>query len=72
MKFEELLGKTISYIKKRKALGYDDFGFLDIGFTDNTNVTIHGTYAGFSGKSHDEYAEQIKLEKFGFDYEVEE
>jgi len=69
MNFNDLIGKTISHIDRRKAKHYDDEGFLDLEFTDGTKCTIHGTYGGFTGDSYDEYIEIIELVTYGYDHE---
>lgn len=71
MKFKDLEGKTIKKIKNRKHSKYDDFGYLDVEFTDGAKVCIVGGYGGYTGNSFDEYITRIKLEEFGFEDKIQ-
>lgn len=55
MEYENLIGKTIVAVKQKKLIGYDDDGFLEMQFSDDTKVTIVACYGGYTGESEDEY-----------------
>jgi hypothetical protein len=57
--FDELIGKTITAATVKKYEKYDDWGFLELQFTDGSNVIIEAGYGGYTGKSIDEYQTQI-------------
>ena len=40
IEFNTLVGKTIKSVVQKKSIGYDDKGFLEITFTDDTTVVI--------------------------------
>ena len=46
MKFEDLIGKTIVSVKKKKLIGSDDEGFLEMQFSDGTKAIIVAYYDG--------------------------
>jgi hypothetical protein len=68
MNFDSLKNKTIKSINHRKHSKFDDSGYLDIIFTDNTKICIVGGYIEeWTGKSVNEYRTTIRLEKYGYE-----
>ena len=59
--FKDLIGKTIVDATVKKLAKHDDEGFLELKFSDGTEVLIVGTYGGYTGKSEDEYQTFIKI-----------
>lgn len=54
-----MIGKTIASVEFRRLKKYNDIPYLDIFFTDGTKITISSDYAGYTGKSQDEYKRLI-------------
>jgi hypothetical protein len=60
MNFKDLIGKTIVAAKQKKLKNYDDDGFLELQFSDNTKVIIIAFYdMNWTGHSQDEYPTRI-------------
>lgn len=55
MDYKDLIGKTIADVKKKKRIGFDDTGYLQLTFSDGTKATIVASYGDFTGDSEDEY-----------------
>lgn len=55
MEYKDLIGKTIVSVQQKKLKGYDDDGFLELKFSDETKVIIVARYGGYTGQSEDEY-----------------
>jgi hypothetical protein len=64
MKLSDLIGKTITSAKIKRLNGYDDTGFLELKFSDETQTTIVSEYGGYTGESYDEYPTQIVLSTY--------
>lgn len=58
--FEHLVGKTIVSAKQKKLKDYDDKGFLELTFSDKTQVLIVSEYSSWTGDSDDEYPTDIE------------
>lgn len=68
MKLSDIQGKTIKSVNKRCHSIYDDCGYLDIEFTDDTKVCIVGGYnETWTGKSVNEYPTTIKIKDYGYE-----
>jgi len=59
VRFHHLIGKTITNAVEKKLKGHDDRGFLELTFSDCTQVIIASSYGGYTGKSYDEYPTTI-------------
>ena len=59
MKFGDLAGKTIVSITQMREKGTDDNGYLEILFSDDTEVVIKASYGMYTGLSSDEYPTDI-------------
>lgn len=71
MEYKDLIGKTIKSISQKKLKGYDDTGFLEITFTDNTRAIIVAYYGEHTGESIEEYPTGI-LVKSSVNYTLED
>jgi len=66
--FNKLVGKTIQTINKRQHSKTDDQGYLDIIFTDGTEVCIVGGYVEeWTNKSLNEYPTTITLKEYNYE-----
>jgi hypothetical protein len=62
MEDEELIGKTIVSVKRKKHENdTDDDAWLELGFSDGTKTLIVASYGGYTGRSLDEYPAYIYL-----------
>ncbi len=61
IKFEDLVGKTITSAKVKKLKDYNDDGFLALEFSDGTAAIITSYYGEWSGDSLDEYPTHIDI-----------
>lgn len=61
MDLTEIIGKTITSVKQKKLVGYDDTGFLEISFSDNTKILVVSSYDGYSPNAYDEYPTTISI-----------
>lgn len=61
MDIKDLIGKTIVDVFKMKYRNYDDEGYLQIVFSDNTKVLISAGYNEYTGNSLDEYPTKIEI-----------
>ena len=69
--FDNLIGKTIQTINKRQHSKFDDHGYLDITFTDDTEVCIVGGYIEeWTNKSLNEYPTNIELKEFNYEHKI--
>jgi hypothetical protein len=59
MLFTDLIGKTIASVKVKKLADKDDQGFLEMQFSDGSQIIIIAGYGGYTGKSEDEYPTYI-------------
>ena len=72
MKFNDLIGKTITEATQKKLSKHDDRGFLELKFSDGTKCVIIGGYANYTGESEDEYSTTIcVVEDYYYDYDNE-
>ena len=60
---DSLISKTIESIKMRGLENYTDTSFMDIVFTDGTEIVIEGYYADYTGESMEEYPASIVVEE---------
>lgn len=63
MEITDLIGKTITDVKRKRAKGYSDTGFLELTFSDNTTALISAGYTGWDGHALDEYPTTIHVTK---------
>ena len=61
MKIDDLVGKTITSVKRKKPIGFDDEGFLLLEFSDGTDALLVAGYADYTGDSVDEYPTYLAL-----------
>lgn len=67
MNFTELVGKTIKEANQKQLMGYDDIGFLELKFTDETKTLIVANFGGYSGESKDEYPTTIYIDNVSYE-----
>lgn len=58
-----LEGKTIMSAVYKKAVEYDDSGFLELNMSDGTSFIVVASYGGYTGESIDEYPTDINVRK---------
>ena len=62
MKIDDLVGKTITSVKRKKPIGFDDEGFLLLEFSDGTDALIvAGFEDNYTGNSLGEYPTYLSL-----------
>ena len=55
MKFNDLVGKTITGATLMKKKDYDDQCWLKLDFSDDTACILVGSYGDYTGASEDDY-----------------
>lgn len=59
MEFSDLIGKTITGCVQKKLVEYNDTGFVELQFSDNTKAIIVSSYGDWEGGSYGEYPTEI-------------
>lgn len=62
MEFSDIEGKTIKEANHKKMKHYDDTGYLELVFTDNTSCIIVSNYGDYTSNSEGEYPTLIDIE----------
>lgn len=62
MKIEDLVGKTIISAKRKRVIGFDDEGFLVLGFSDGTDALLLSHFEdNYTGNSIGEYPTYLSI-----------